>query len=452
MFKNLLSKDLFVIEVGEEFGQPNEAINILYAPFSDNALLVTPDYAKQMDKYIQNKENDYPKDLREAMEMLLDESKKIKCAVLAKSHEEYPHMALLINNVCNFNCSYCYSAHGRSNKVMSKEVLTAALNYFIDPDRIPIEKKLSISILGGGEPLLSWDLLKYGIAYANERAKLFGYKRMDCNVVTNGSVFTQDMIDTLKKYKVPVSVSFEILEDIQNLQRKNYKKVAENIDWLISEGIRPQLRATITNNNVMLMKRMIEEVLQRFPGTREVMMEYVTDPELHNTPELVREFYKKYLDNFLEAHEYAAQHDLFLDCSAYRNFNLLIERYCPGDNTITADGEISICSRVGAPNDPGYNDCIYGKIYPDGKVEIDRQKFDKLIGLNVYNYDKCKECYAKWHCAGGCLVHKYVYSEDIQNEICQYTRNFTRRMLLHNLDKEYLKNYGMSVREAIQQK
>lgn len=451
MTKNLLSKDLFVIEVGEEFDKPNNSINILYSPFTDNALMVTPDYVQQMEMYIEDKEKDYPQDLRETMDTLLDEANRKKCAPLAKSPEEYSRMAILPNNVCNFRCSYCYSAQGRSNKIISKDVLKSTLDYFIDPARVPVEKKLAISILGGGEPLLSWDLVKFCIEYSNQRANAFGYPGVDCNVVTNGSVFTQDIIDTLKKYKVPVSVSFEILEDIQNLQRGNYKKVAENIDWIISEGIRPQLRATITDKNIMLMKRMIEEVLQRFPGTREVMMEYVTDSELLTTPESVREFYKQYTDNFFEAHDYAAQHGLLLDCSAYRNFNLLIERFCPGDNTITPDGEISVCSRIGAPQDLGYQDSIYGKISADGTVDIDRSKFDRLIRLNVHHYPKCKTCFAKWHCAGGCMIHKYTYGEDIQNEICEYTRNFTRRMLLRNIDKEYISHYSISLKEAISQ-
>ena len=113
--------------------------------------------------------------------------------------------------------------------------------------------------------MLSWDLVKFIIEYGNERSAEMGFAGMDINIVTNGSVFTQEMIDTIKKYKVPVSISFEILEEIQNLQRGHYEKVCKNIDWIISEGIRPQLRACITLDNLHLMKRMIEEVLNRFP-------------------------------------------------------------------------------------------------------------------------------------------------------------------------------------------
>ncbi len=450
-YKKLKENDIFPIPVGEDFDKGADSLLLVYSPLTDNAVLVTPEYVDMMEQYMENQDKRtlLPKDVVEAMEALTDFDNRKKPAPLAENPMTYTRMAILPNNVCNFKCSYCYSAHGRSGKVISKDVLKVSLDHFIDNKRVDASNKLAISILGGGEPMLSWNLVKFIIEYSTERSASMGFKGMDINLVTNGSIFTQDMIDTLKKYKIPVSISFEILEEIQNLQRGHYEKVCKNIDWIIAEGIRPQLRACITEDNISLMKRMIDEVLTRFPGTREVMMEYVTDPEKMTDPKQVREFYRQYLDNFFEAHDYAAEHGLLLDCSAYRNFNLLIRRFCPGDNTLTAYGEISVCSRIGAPADVGYSDSIYGKYHADGTVDMDENKFKHLIGLNVDYYPQCKECWAKWHCAGGCMVHKYTYSQAIRDEICEYMRNFTKRMLLRNLDKEYKQSCGVSLKEGI---
>ena len=449
-YPNLNKNEIFPIPVGEEFGKENEKINILYSPFTDRALLMTEDYVLKIEQAMAHPDERPADDIAGVIEALTDFENRKKTAPLNLDPTKYTRMAILPNNVCNFKCSYCYSAHGRSGKVISKDVLKASLNQFIDNKRVDKENKLAISILGGGEPMLSWDLVKFIIEYGNERSTQMGFAGMDINIVTNGSVFTQEMIDTIKKYKVPVSISFEILEEIQNLQRGHYEKVCKNIDWIISEGIRPQLRACITLDNLHLMKRMIEEVLTRFPGTREVMMEYVTDPERLTDVQQVKDFYRQYLDNFFEAHDYAAEHGLLLDCSAYRNFNMLIQRFCPGDNTLTPDGGISVCSRIGAPDDVGYSDSIYAHIHADGTMEIDRKKFDHLIGLNVHYYEKCQDCPAKWHCAGGCMIHKYTYDEAIREEICEYTRNFTKRMLLRNLNKEYQHKYGITLKELVQ--
>lgn len=448
-YLSLISSEIFPIPVGDEFGREPNDLFILYSPFTDNAILVTEDYLQKIDKCLDNPSSVASEEIRNVVQALTDYDNRKKTAPLNRDPRGYTRMAILPNNVCNFRCSYCYSAHGRSGKVLDKDILKASLDNFIDNKRVDSSNKLAISILGGGEPLLSWDLVQFIIEYSNERSREMGFARMDINLVTNGSVFTQEIIDVLKEYRVPVSISFEILEEIQNLQRGHYEQVCKNIDWIISEGIRPQLRACITLDNLSLMKRMIEEVLTRFPGTREVMMEYVTDPDRLTSPEQVRDFYRQYLDNFFEAHDYAAEHGLLLDCSAYRNFNMLLERFCPGDNTLTPYGEISVCSRVGAPADAGYSESVYGRIGTDGIVEIDEEKYNHLIGLNVHHYEHCRDCWAKWHCAGGCMYHKFTYNEAIREEICVYNRNFTKRMLLRGLDKEYRNKYGITLKEMV---
>lgn len=452
IFNKLNNKDIFPIPVGANFDMNDEDLFLVYSPLTDRVVMVNAEYADKMENYAGTPENNSSdSEVKEVMSELLDLANRKKPAPLAEDPYSYTRMAILPNNVCNFQCSYCYSAHGRSGKVVSKEVMKAALDHFIDNKRISNDNKLAISILGGGEPMLSWNLVKFIIEYSKERTKQMGFRDIDINLVTNGSIFNQDMIDVLKKYKVPVSFSFEILEPIQNLQRGHYRQVADNILRLLREGMHPQLRACITLDNIDMMKEMIDEVINKFPGTREVMMEYVTDPDRMTDPMQVRAFYDKYMENFFEAHDYAKANGILLDCSAYRNFNLLIQRFCPGDNTLTAHGEISVCSRIGAPEDSGYADAIYGRVNADGTIEIDREKFAALLGKNVYHYPQCSSCWAKWHCAGGCMVHKYTYDQQIRDEICRFMRNFCKHMLLRNLDKKYRESCGVSLKEAVKQ-
>ena len=73
-------------------------------------------------------------------------------------------MSILPNNRCNFNCSYCYAAQGRDTNELAMETIGKALNYFIDKNRNT--KPLSVAILGGGEPLLSWNATQYAIETA----------------------------------------------------------------------------------------------------------------------------------------------------------------------------------------------------------------------------------------------------------------------------------------------
>src|SRR5512133_3016881 len=130
---------------------------------------------------------------------------------------DYSTLSLLLNYKCNFSCSYCYSAKGRSTQEISIPSVKPMLDYFIDGKRLE-KRELTIFISGGGEPLLSWDTLKFTLEYSDKLALEQGFK-MKYLLMTNGSLLSDPMIECLEKHKVNVCISFEILEEIQDLQR-----------------------------------------------------------------------------------------------------------------------------------------------------------------------------------------------------------------------------------------
>ena len=245
-YDELIKNEIFPIEVGDTFGRAPEDINLLYSPFTDKALLVTRDFLQQVARQMEHPSDEAPETVKNVISLLTDYEHRKKTALINRDPLHYERMTILPNNVCNFRCSYCYSAHGRTGKVISPKILKAALDHFIDNRRVDTSKQLTLSILGGGEPMVSWDLTKFIVEYGSERAKAMGFKPLEITLVTNGSIMTQEMIDTIKKHKIIVSVSFEILEEIQNLQRGHYDVVSKNINRMIAEGIRPALRACIT--------------------------------------------------------------------------------------------------------------------------------------------------------------------------------------------------------------
>ena len=150
-YAKLIENDIFPIPVGDEFGKMPDELSLVYSPLTDKAILVKQAYLQPMEQYLLHPENrkTLPEDVVEAMDALTDFENRKKPAPLAEDPDKYTRMAVLPNNVCNFKCSYCYSAHGRSGKVISKEILKASLDHFIDNERISADNKLAISILGG---------------------------------------------------------------------------------------------------------------------------------------------------------------------------------------------------------------------------------------------------------------------------------------------------------------
>jgi radical SAM protein with 4Fe4S-binding SPASM domain len=444
---SLLKSNIFPIPAGSYFNLDDKSLYLVYSPLSDNALIATPDNVEEMDAYLKDPSCVTNPDVLETMESLLDYDPG-KCAARLDSPDHFTRLAILPNNVCNFSCSYCYSAPGRSGKVVDISAIRATLDHFIDPQRISPPHMLFIAILGGGEPLLSWDHVKFIVEYATELAGKHGFT-LDFSLVTNGSVINDEMIRILKDNKVTLSISFEILEEIQNKQRGHYDLVCRTIDTLIENGLVPKLRSTITPDNVALQKEMVELVQKRWPRITDIMLEVVTDAESFSSPEKIREFYNSYLDNFFAAYNYGLETGRNVECSASRNFNLLVERFCPGEFALTPEGDISMCTRITSPLDTGYNDCIYGKIDGSGAVKIDYEQFKKLADENVNSKEKCRDCFAKWHCGGGCLAQKYVYNEEVLELICEFTRSFTKRMILEKLEKEFLEANNISLKEVV---
>lgn len=444
----LTENNIFAIPAGDYFGQPPEHYFLVYAPFSDNALIVTPGYLSEMEKYLSARDGSASSEIRELMDKLLAFDPE-KQAPRITNPDDFARLAILPNNICNFHCNYCYSALGRSNKVIDQAVIQKALDHFIDPGRIQ-NRMLFIAILGGGEPLLSWDLVRYTLEYSKALADRHGFG-LDLSLVTNGSVMTDEMLRILKKYDVTTSFSFEILEEVQDLQRGHYKLVDSNIQKFIAYGMTPRLRSTITGENVKLQEMMVREVIERYPAVKDIMMEAVTDAGSFSSIEDVRKFFRDYLDHFFAAWKLGLAQGKNVECSASRNFSLLIDRFCPGEFAITPEGEISMCTRITSARDPGYADSIYGRITGDLDIEIDYERFAILADDNVQSREKCFACHAKWHCGGGCMAHRYVYPPEVLEVICDYTREFMRRMILEKMDREYVDNDGVSLREAVLQ-
>ncbi|KAF5053997.1 hypothetical protein DSECCO2_392590 [anaerobic digester metagenome] len=196
------------------------------------------------------------------------------------------------------------------------------------------------------------------------------------------------------------------------------------------------------------MTRMVEEVALRYRPVNNLMMEAVTDDGSFTDTDQLRAFYDDYTDNFFAALEAGEKHGIHVECSASRNINLLIERFCPGEFSLTPSGEISICTRISAPQDPGYADSIFGRI-ENGEMKIDREKYAWLLNDDVFRKEKCGSCFARFHCGGGCQAQQYIYSMEVQEVICDYTRNFVRRVLLARLEKQYAEYYGTSLKDAV---
>ena len=342
--------------------------------------------------------------------------------------EEVYAMTILPNNICNFSCSYCYAAKGHGHDQLDEATLRAVLDFFIDSKRTSREH-LYISFGGGGEPLLSWNRMKMVLEYAEKLALKHG-KTIHYSFASNGSVMSSEILDAIRRFNIKVNISFDIIENIQNIQRKNYNRVCETINILLSNGISPTINSVITPLNVSMQEDMVREISSRFPGLKRLSFDYVVDGNLCETVAELEKFYNSYTEHFFRAREIGKEFGIEVSSIKYHNLEQLKTRACAGGFDITPQGTISVCFFISSPQEKLYEDFIYGRI-KDGKVSFDKAKFSRMVKETANSQDKCNGCFLKWHCAGGCLFHARSYSKEMLDTMCNFQRKFSIVALLN---------------------
>jgi radical SAM protein with 4Fe4S-binding SPASM domain len=434
------NSEVFIIPIGAKYAKNGDDINIIYSPLADICCLADQATAKQVTNMIGKDEN-----IAELVAELWDYQLPNHQKILRQSPEKYTTLSLLPNHVCNFQCKYCYSAQGRSRTVIDRKKLQQTLDFFINPDRIE-PQTLKLFISGGGEPFLTWEDTKFAIVYAQERAVQYGFT-LWTSIITNGSVINDDVINTLKKYKCSVCISFEVFEDLQNDLRGHFDTVHETLIKYGLSGIPVMLNSTITPLSVCRMKDMVEKVVFAYPFVRNYTLEPVTDYTLFDSPKMLGDFYKQFSKNYLEIKKFGQ-----IKTTIWFSLDGMLEtiklRYCPGKLCLTPHATFSICHCASSQMEERYDKCVYGKVEDDGVV-FDFKKFKQLIDINVLHNDKCADCFAKWNCGGECMTRKDQYPESYMDEVCNFNRQWLITQLEERLNEQYLEDSGMSLPDII---
>ena len=110
-------------------------------------------------------------------------------------------LAIIPTYNCNLRCIYCYANGGRENQSIDINTVKKVIDY--KRKEKPNAKTLDLYLVGGGEPLLNFDLVKEIVKYADSQ-----FEEVVVNVVTNGTG-TKEVMDWLIDRKANIRVSFD---------------------------------------------------------------------------------------------------------------------------------------------------------------------------------------------------------------------------------------------------
>lgn len=342
-------------------------------------------------------------------------------AFTKRTPSDFTTLSLMPNQMCNFSCRYCYSAEGRSSKVIDKAILHKGLDFFIDRQRIA-SQTLKMFVSGGGEPFVTQDITCHALEYAHERAQEQGFQ-LWASVVTNGSIVNDKIINVLKQYGTSVCVSFEVLEDLQEQLRGRYRTVSETLASYGKAGVPTMVNSTITPLSVNRIEEMTEMLLKQYPFVRSFTVEPVTDYRLFPTPAHLADFYRQFMRGYLKIKQQYGDSKTEIWCSMEQMTAAPRRRYCPGKLCLTPEGTFTICHCATSSKEERYEHCVYGKIDGNG-VSFDLGKFHELLNINASTMKRCNNCIAKMNCGGECMTRIDLYPSEYMDEVCNFNRKW----------------------------
>lgn len=325
-------------------------------------------------------------------------------------------LCLHIAHDCNLACKYCFAEegeyHGR-RALMSFEVGKKALDFLVanSGNRVNLEVDFF-----GGEPLMNWDVVKQLVAYGRSLEKP-NNKKFRFTLTTNGVLLNDEVMEFVNKEMSNVVLSLDGRKEVNDRMRPfrtgkgSYDLIVPKFQKLAESRNQTNyyIRGTFTRNNLDF-----SEDVKHFAdlGFKQMSIEPVVGPEEdpysireQDLPQIMEEYDKlalEYIDRYKKGNGFNFFHfmiDLTQGPCVYKRLS-----GC-GSGTeylaVTPWGDFYPCHQF-----VGNEDFLMGNV-DEG---ITKPELVKEFGnCNVYSKEKCKNCFAKFYCSGGCAANSYNF-------------------------------------------
>lgn len=329
-------------------------------------------------------------------------------------------LCLHIAHDCNLRCKYCFAGTGEyhgARGMMSAETGKKAIDFVIANSGS--RKNIEIDYFGG-EPLMNFDVVKEITEYAKEQGKKHG-KNFRFTVTTNGLLLDDDKKEYINKNMSNVVLSLDGRKEVNDRMRPRVNGDG-TYDTLLPKFLdmaesRNQdnyyIRGTFTAYN----KDFAEDVLHFADlGFKQTSVEPVVAPETEDyalteadIPE-VFEQYEKLAKEYIKRWKDGKWFNFFHFMIDLDQGPCAIKRLsgCGAGHeylAVAANGDLYPCHQF-----VGNKDFLMGNV-DEGKIDKKISKY--FEDSNIYTKDKCRNCFAKFYCSGGCSANAYNFNGDI---------------------------------------
>ena len=328
-------------------------------------------------------------------------------------------MCLNVSHLCNLRCEYCFADGGTYNGAaenMSLDVALKAIDMIVS--KSANRHNLEVDFFGG-EPLLNFDVVKKTVEYARSIEKAHN-KNFRFTITTNAMLLNDEIIDFFNKEMYNVVVSIDGRRSVHDCVRKTASGKG-SFDTAIKNALRfKQLRKGqyyIRGTYTALNKDFSKDVLfLNDLGFDQLSIEPVVLPENHRLAikkediEQLKAEYDKLAEAYVERRKGEKWFNFFHFMLDIYNGPCESKRLvgCGAGNDYVAvapNGNIYPCHQF-----DGEKDYVIGNVL-DGSFNTEIPKF--FAENNLLKKDKCRNCWAKYYCSGGCAANAIKYGGGI---------------------------------------
>ena len=325
-------------------------------------------------------------------------------------------LCLHIAHDCNLACKYCFAEEGEyhgDRSLMSFEVGRKALDFLIanSGNRVNLEVDFF-----GGEPLMNFQVVKDLVAYGRSKEQEHN-KKFRFTLTTNGMLLNEEVMEFANKEMANVVLSVDGRKEVHDFMRPT-RNGKGSYDLIIDKfktmaELRNQtnyyVRGTFTHHNLDFSQDVLHLADM---GFKQISMEPVVAPD--EQPYAIKE---EDLPKLFEEYDLLAKAmiEREKDGKGFNFFHFMIDLTggpclykrlsgC-GSGTeylaVTPWGDLYPCHQF-----VGMEEFKLGNV--DTGIEK-TELVDEFKLCNVYAKDKCKDCFARFYCSGGCAANSYNF-------------------------------------------
>lgn len=325
-------------------------------------------------------------------------------------------LCLHIAHDCNLACKYCFAEegeyHGR-RALMSFEVGKKALDFLVanSGNRVNLEVDFF-----GGEPTLNFDVVKQIVEYGRSLEKT-NNKKFRFTLTTNGVLMNDEILEFANKEMGNIVLSIDGRKEVNDRMRPfrggqgsydiivpKFKKVADSRNQM-----NYYVRGTYTHYNLDFSEDVLHladlgfEQISVEPVVAQPTDDYAIREE--DIPKL-KEEYDKLAVEMLKRKKEGRPFNFFHFMIDLQGGPCVAKRLSGCGSgceylAVTPWGDFYPCHQF-----VGNENFLMGNV-DDGIVRDDiRYEFKQC---NVYAKEKCRKCFAKFYCSGGCAANSYNF-------------------------------------------